>query len=90
MRLRGKAPDKFNESPDLRYGLELYYNAWFELDTERSHGSGWTFIPWSSVVRYIEFYELNEDQAERMFAHIKAMDNAHIERLVAKQKETEK
>jgi hypothetical protein len=70
--------------PELRWGLELYYDAFWELDKDRSHGSGYTYIPWSSVVRYIQLYELDEDQAERFQAHISAMDNAYITHLVEK------
>jgi hypothetical protein len=87
MRVRGKAPDKFQNAPELRMGLELYYDAWFELDRDRNHGTGWTYIPWSSIARYIEFYDLTEDQAECMFAHIRAMDTAHINRLVEQNKD---
>lgn len=80
-RLKGKVPDKFNNAPELRWGLELYYEAFLELDSERSHGSGWTYIPWTSVIRYAEVYEFDEDQTERLLTHIKAMDNAHIKKL---------
>jgi len=72
----------------VRWGLELYYDAFWELDKDRSHGSGYTYIPWSSIIRYIEVYELDEDQAERLQAHISAMDNAYIKHLADKQDTT--
>jgi hypothetical protein len=84
-RLRGKVPDKFLNEPEVRFGLELYYDAFWELDRDRSHGSGYTHIPWSSIIRYIEVYDLDEDQAERLQAHLKAMDNAYIKALADKQ-----
>lgn len=81
MRLRGKVPDKFVNGPELRWGLELYFEAYFDLDTERSHAAGFTSIPWSSIVRYAQLYDFDEDQTERLLVHIRKMDNANIKKL---------
>lgn len=80
-RLRKIAVSKLNKEPLLRYGLALYYNAYFDLDTERNHGQGWTSIPWHSIIHYADVYGLDEDQTERLVAHIKAMDHANIKKL---------
>lgn len=90
MRLRGKVPEKFVNGPELLWGLELYFNAFFDLDTERSHSNGWTYIPYSAVAAYAVLWAFDEDQTERLFTHIKAMDSAHIERLEANRKKDEK
>lgn len=82
MRIRGKAPEKFTNEPELRWGLQLYYDAFHDLDTERSHGMGWTRIPWSSIIRYAEFHRLTEDQTERLLVHVRDMDRAYIARLI--------
>ena len=61
----------------------FYFDAFFDLDSERSHGMGYTRIPWTSIAEYAMFYSLDEDQTERLFTHIKAMDAAYIKRLAA-------
>lgn len=64
--------------PKLPTGLILYYEAFFDLDTERNHGMGLASIPWSAIVRYGEYYELDTDE---LLFFIRKIDNAHLERL---------
>lgn len=78
-----KAPESLTNIPVLIAGLELYFQAFFDLDSERNHGMGLTRIPWSSVSKYAQFYDFDEDQTERLFYFISAMDSAHLERLDA-------
>jgi hypothetical protein len=80
-RIRGKAPEKLTNHPELRWGLELYYDAFLTLDTERSHGMGWMQIPWSSMVRYAMFYDFTDEQTEHLIIHVRAMDRAYIKKL---------
>lgn len=75
--------------PKLRWGLDFYLTAFFDLDTERSHGTGWQRIPWSSIHRYALFYELGEDQTDCLILFIQRMDLAHIDRLEEKRKADE-
>ena len=81
LRIRGKAPDKFIGGPELRFSLSLYYDAFFDLDSERSHGFGYKRIPWHCIVEYATFYEFDEDQTDRLITHIQAMDIAYIKKL---------
>lgn len=69
--------------PHLPTGLILYYEAFFDLDTERNHGMGLASIPWSAIVRYGDYYELNTDE---LIYFIRKMDNAHLERLARESK----
>jgi hypothetical protein len=78
-----KVPQHFVLGPELRWGLQLYYDSFFDLDSERSHGSGYTRIAWSSIVNYAAYYEFSEDQTERLVAHIFAMDVAYINTISA-------
>jgi len=71
------------EKPKLPTGLILYYEAFFDLDTERNHGAGLASIPWSAIVRYGEYYQLDTDE---LIYFVKAMDNAHLERLAGEMK----
>ena len=70
--------------PTLLAGLEFYIDAFIDLDTERSHAMGWTRIPWHSIVRYAEFYQLTEDQSDDLVYFVNKMDLAHIEELEKK------
>jgi hypothetical protein len=81
--LFGKTPDRLKSGPELRWGLQLYFDAFNDLNTERSHGSGWTRIRWSDVVRYAEYFDYTEDQTDRLLAHIFAMDIEYINKLDA-------
>ncbi len=71
------------ERPKLPTGLTLYYEAFFELDSERNHGMGLASIPWSAIVRYGEYYDLDTDE---LLYFIRPMDNAHLERLARESK----
>lgn len=69
--------------PRLPTGLILYYEAFFDLDTERNHGNGLASIPWSAIVRYGDYYSLDTDE---LLYFVKAIDNAHLERLARESK----
>jgi hypothetical protein len=79
--LTGKAPSTFKESPELRWGLQLYFDAFFDLDSERSHGVGYTRIPWHCIVAYALYHQFNDDQTDRLLIHLRAMDSAFIKKL---------
>jgi hypothetical protein len=74
-------PDRIANAPELQFGLQLYLNAFFELDSERSHAMGLTRISWSSIKDYAIAYEFDEEQTEDLFFIIKRMDSANLERL---------
>lgn len=69
--------------PKLPTGLILYYEAFFDLDTERNHGMGLASIPWSAIVSYGQYYELDVDE---LIYFIRKMDNAHLDRLARENK----
>ncbi len=74
-------PDRIANAPELRLGLQLYLDAFFDLDSDRSHGFGPSPIPWSSIKNYCEFYEFDFEQTEEAFFFIRRIDNAHLQRL---------
>lgn len=74
-------PDRIANAPELRKGLELYYAAFFDLDSERSHAVGVTAIPRSKVKEYADDYDFDEEQREDLIYFIKAMDTDHCKRL---------
>lgn len=79
-------PDRILNAPELNLGLQLYLDAFFDLDSERSHSVGLTAIPWTSIKQYAEAWEFDEEQTCKLFFFIKKMDAAHLKRLEHKQK----
>lgn len=86
LRMGKPIPDRILNAPELQLGLELYLDAFFDLDSERTHGFGLTPIPWSSIKGYAEAWEFDEEQTRDLLFLVKKMDQAHLERLEAKQK----
>lgn len=74
-------PDKIANAPELEEGLEVYFEAYFDLDTERNHGMGLMQIPWSKIQMYAEANQFDEEQTEELHAYIRQMDNANLARL---------
>lgn len=78
-----KPVGRIAEKPKLPTGLLLYYEAFFDLDTERNHGMGLASIPWSAIVGYAAYYGLDTDET---LYFIRAIDNAHLARLARESK----
>lgn len=81
-----ETPDTLSNAPELRQGLQLYLEAFFDLDSERNHAMGLARIPWSSIRQYAEAFEFDEEQTDELFFFIRRMDTEHLKRLEAKSK----
>jgi hypothetical protein len=79
-------PDRIKNKPKLRIGLEPYLDAFHELHTERQGGFGLTQIPWSSIVKYTEVYELSGEAREDMLHFVRVLDDAYIALMEKRQK----
>jgi hypothetical protein len=79
-------PEKIQNAPSLRPGLELYYIAFQDLMASRPVGMGVGPIWWSTVQTYCEAKHLSEDQTDAMHNHIKAMDAAYLKHMNKKTK----
>lgn len=79
-------PARIANAPELHIGLELFINAFFDLDTERQAGYSIGPIPWSKIKEYSVAYAFDEDLTEDLFYFVKALDNAHMKRLEAESK----
>lgn len=77
-------PDRIVNAPELRIGLQLYLQAFFDLDSERTHAFNPTPIPWTAIKEYATAHELDEEQTDDLFYFVKRMDNEHLNRLQAK------
>lgn len=76
-------PQDLSKKVSLRANLIGYLDAFYDLDTERHHGNGLMRIPWSKIVQYAEFYDM--DVEETVF-FIRKMDDAHISHLAKEAK----
>jgi hypothetical protein len=76
MRERLPLPRALQNAPELRLGLELYYDAFWDLNTCRPGGG---YIAWSVIKDYAACWELSEDQTVDLFAHVRAMDKAFLD-----------
>lgn len=76
-------PANILNAPVLKLGLELYFDAFFDLDCERSHGFGLTRLPLSAIRDYAVANEFSTEQTEDAIKLLRLMDNAHLQRLKA-------
>jgi len=72
-------PNAIKNAPDLWPGLELYYQAWIDLDSTRNIGLGVGPIPWNAIEAYCAALELDEDQRAKMHALVRGMDRVYLE-----------
>lgn len=77
-------PERIANAPSLRFGLNFYLQAFFDLDSERSQGLGLGRIPWLAIQEYARFYECDEEQTDCLIYFIRAMDSAHLKNVEAK------
>lgn len=79
MKRYGKLPDAIENAPELQPGLELYWDAFFDLNSCRTHGMGTiTEIPWSAIDAYARRYEIEGFLFDRLVAYISAMDASYL------------
>jgi hypothetical protein len=71
-------PERIANAPQLRFGLQFYLQAFFDLDSDRQVGMSLGRIPWSVVTKYAEVYRLTEEDTERLHYFIRAMDIAYL------------
>jgi hypothetical protein len=73
-----KLPENVANQPVLQSNLIGYLDAFYELDTERSHGFALVRIPWSRIVAFGTHYGFD---VEELVFFIRKMDDAHLEQL---------
>lgn len=83
-------PESIANAPELNIGLELYLQAFFDLDSTRSGGDALSPISWLSIKEYANVFDLDLEQTESLFIHIRQMDISHIERVAKQQKAKQK
>lgn len=76
-------PNRILNAPELNLGLNLYLDAFFDLDLERTHNSGVTPIPFLSIVGYAQAFEFSEEQTQDLIYFIKELDREHLKTVAA-------
>jgi hypothetical protein len=82
MRSGMPVPERILNAPELQAGLQLFLQAFLDLDGERMQPL--SLIPWLSMKQYAQAYDLDEGQTEDLFYFVKKLDVAHIKRIQAK------
>lgn len=62
----------------LDEGEEFYLHAFWELDTCRAFGMGIGPIPWTTMVTYAQFHQLDDDVAQAFVQVIREMDAVYL------------
>ena len=81
-------PERIQNAPDLLTGLELYFEAFIELNTCRSAGGSPGPIPSWCIDEYCIRLGLTEDEAEDLHYHIRMMDQAFLQHIAEKNKDS--
>lgn len=71
-------PEKIRNAPTLGKGLEIFYNAFIELNSCRSIGMDMGEIPWVAIAKYAEVHEFEGEQRDDLFYFAQALDSAYI------------
>lgn len=71
-------PERIQNAPQLHLGLQLYYDAFFELNTCRTVGMGLGPIPWTAVIDYARAFEFDDEQTDSLIYFVREMDAAFL------------
>jgi hypothetical protein len=74
---RQPIPKFVADRPDLPECLLFFWQSFLDLSTERSIGMGPGPIPWSRIVNYANYYDI--DDAESFIQIITEVDKAYLE-----------
>lgn len=68
-------PNKIADQPVLSEADEIFWLAFTHLTTERIPDGA---IPWQAIVRWAEYYGLDDEDAEDLIEVVRALDSAYI------------
>lgn len=72
-------PEKIRNAPALELGLDFFFRAWVELGSCRSVGMEEGPIPWDSIRKYCNEYDIVGELREDTFYLVRSMDNAYLD-----------
>lgn len=85
IRFGDRIPDRIANAPRLHLGLEIFIQAFYDLDSERSHGLGPTPISWSSIKGYALAYEFDDEMTDDLIFFVRGIDREHLKEVKRKQ-----
>jgi len=69
-----------NKPPELLYGLQIYFDAFSDLQSERSVGMALGPIPWYSIVKWCELHGIYDpDNIDTFSRYLRAMEKVQME-----------
>lgn len=71
-------PAPILNAPELKLGLQVYLQAFFDLEADRQQSMGIGRIPGYAIRRYAKDMEFDEDQSDLLNRYVRAMDIAYI------------
>lgn len=83
---RQPIPDFIRNKPELDPGLDVYLQAYFDLDGERTHAFGPTAIPVTSMLQYANAFKFDDDQLDDLIYFVRKMDTENLKRVGKLQK----
>lgn len=83
---RQPIPDFIKNKPELDSGLDLYLQAYFDLDGERTHAFGPTPIPTTSIIAYAQAFKFGDEELDDLVFYVRAMDTENLKRVKKLQK----
>ena len=72
-------PDKLANAPEVALGLELYYDAFWDLTTCRPAGFNIAAIPWLAMREYTVAYRFDSEQCDWLYYLMRVMDQAYMQ-----------
>lgn len=78
IRFDSPLPDGYENRPELFVGLELYFDAFYELASDRQIGMALGPIPWSSMMLFCQVHALDSLQRDLLVHHLTAMDSVFL------------
>lgn len=85
VRFGNPLPDRIANAPRLQLGLEIFIQAFYELDSERSHGLGPTPIPPHLIKEYAATYDFDEEMTDDLLFFVRGIDKEHLKEIKRKQ-----
>lgn len=70
-----RLPDRIENAPQLKLGLEFFWEAYADLSTCRPPAfAGLSPIPWADVDRWAQRYGVVDEQFERLWYFTRSLD----------------
>lgn len=79
-------PDFIKNKPELDIGLDIYLQAFFDLDSERTHAFGPAGIPTTSMLQYAKAFKFDDEQTDDLVYFLRQMDTENLKRVKKLQK----